>query len=171
LAGIKHGCSEAIEIGLGDTREVCWLGDGSTLHVVELEKCCDHHLVVKWQQKWLARWHQDVQLVNCIGSHQDKSTIEFSDALCYESNIDWASGKFMFMIVQRTFTTCIPYGSDLAGNGVLLLLLPFPKDLGPDVEVDQVVVQVLWKTFHRPLQNGNYLSIITTVNLINCNSK
>jgi hypothetical protein len=56
LAGIKHGCPEAIKIGLGDTREVCWLGDGSTLHVVELEECRDHHLVVKWQQNlysWL----------------------------------------------------------------------------------------------------------------------
>jgi hypothetical protein len=95
LAGIKHGCSEAIKISLGDTCEVCWLGDGSTLHVVELEECHDHHLVVKQQQKWLAGWHWDVQLFNCICSHQNESTIEFSDALCYKSNIDWASGKFM----------------------------------------------------------------------------
>jgi hypothetical protein len=57
LAGIKHGHPEAIKIGLGDTREVCWLGDGSTLHVVELEECRDHHLVVKWQQNLLASWH------------------------------------------------------------------------------------------------------------------
>jgi hypothetical protein len=49
LAWVKHGGPEAIEIGLGDTHEVCWLGDGSTLHVVELEECRDHHLVVEWQ--------------------------------------------------------------------------------------------------------------------------
>jgi hypothetical protein len=70
-------------------------------------------------------------------------------------------------IVQRTFATCIPYESNLASISILLLLLPSPKELGPDVEVDWVVVQVLWKTFRRPLQNGNYLSIIMTVNLIN----
>jgi hypothetical protein len=35
-------------------------------------------------------------MVNCIGSHQDESTIEFADALGSESNIDWTSGKFVF---------------------------------------------------------------------------
>jgi hypothetical protein len=49
LAWVKHGGPEAIKIGLGDTREICRLGDGSTLHVVELEECHDHHLVVEWQ--------------------------------------------------------------------------------------------------------------------------
>jgi hypothetical protein len=67
-------------------------------------------------------------------------------------------------IVQGTFATCIPDESNLASIGILL---PSPKKLGPDAEVDWVVVQVLWKIFCRPLQNGNYLSIITTVNLIN----
>jgi hypothetical protein len=86
---------EAIKISLGDTRKVCWLGDGSTLHVVELEECRDHHLVVKWQQKLLASCCGDVQLVNCIGSHQDESTIEFPDALCYEGNINRTSGEFI----------------------------------------------------------------------------
>jgi hypothetical protein len=56
----------------------------------------------------------------------------------------------------------------LPGN-VLLLLLLFPKGLGP--EVDEVAVQVLQKAFCRPLQNDNYLSIIMTVNLINVTSK
>jgi hypothetical protein len=96
LAGIKHGCLEAIKIGLGDTCEICWLGNGSALHVVELKKCHDHHLVVKWQLDWLTSWCWDIQLVNCIGSHQDKSTIEFADALSSESQIDWTSGKFAF---------------------------------------------------------------------------
>jgi hypothetical protein len=49
LAWVKHGGPEAIEIGLGDTHEVYWLGDGSTLHVVELEEFRDHHLVVERQ--------------------------------------------------------------------------------------------------------------------------
>jgi hypothetical protein len=39
-------------------------------------------------------WHQDIQLVNCISSHPDESTIKFADALGSESNIDWTSGKF-----------------------------------------------------------------------------
>jgi hypothetical protein len=70
LAGIKHGCLEAIKISLvGDNHEVCWLGDGSTLHVVELEKCRDHHLVVKWQQKWLC-W-LDTELANTDKERRD----------------------------------------------------------------------------------------------------
>jgi hypothetical protein len=69
-------------------------------------------------------------------------------------------------LLQRlgTFTTCIPNKSGLASD-VLLLLLLIPKGLGP--EPDEVVVQVLQKTFCRPLHKGNYLSVITTVNLIN----
>jgi hypothetical protein len=63
-----------------------------------------------------------------------------------------------------TFITCTPNESGLAGD-VLLLLLLIPKGLGP--EPDEVVVQVLQKTFCRPLHKGNYLSVITTVNLIN----
>jgi hypothetical protein len=65
---------------------------------------------------------------------------------------------------RGTFATCIPNESGLAGD-VLLLLLLIPKGLGP--EPDEVVVQVLQKTFCRPLHKGNYLSVITTVNLIN----
>jgi hypothetical protein len=64
-------------------------------------------------------------------------------------------------IVQGTFATQIPDKSDLVSILLLLLLLS-PKELGPDVEVDQVVVQVLQKTFQRLLQNGNYLSVTTT---------
>jgi hypothetical protein len=43
----------------------------------------------------LATIPPNVQLVNCIGSHQDESTIEFSDALGYKGNVDRASGEFM----------------------------------------------------------------------------
>ena len=81
LAGIKHGHSEVIKIGLGDTCEIGWLGNGSALHMIELEKCCDHHLVVKWQLDWLTSQHQVVQSINCLSSHQDESTIEFADSL------------------------------------------------------------------------------------------
>jgi hypothetical protein len=63
--------------------------------------------------------------------------------------------------VQRTFAVCIPNGSDLTGDVLLLV----PKGLG--LEPDEVVVQVLQKVFCRPLRKGNYLSIIMTVNLIN----
>jgi hypothetical protein len=109
LAWVKHGGPEAIEISLGDTREICRLGDGSALHVVELEECRDHHLVVKQQQKLLASWHGDVQLVNCIGSHQNESTIEFSDALGYKGNVDRASGEFVLReseeLSQHVFQT------------------------------------------------------------------
>jgi hypothetical protein len=136
----------------------CRLGDGSTLHVVELEECRDHHLVVEWQQDLPAIRRGNVQLVNCIGSHQDESTIEFSDALGYKGNVDRASGEFCLR-VQGTFATCIPNESGLAGN-VLLLLLLIPKGLGP--EPDEVVVQVLQKAFCRPLHKDNYLSVITT---------
>ena len=88
LAGIKHGCLEVIKIGLGDNHEICWLGNGSALHVVELKKHHDHHLVMKQQLDWLTSWHQDVQLVDCIGGHQDESTIEFIDTLGSEGQID-----------------------------------------------------------------------------------
>jgi hypothetical protein len=71
LTGIKHGHSEEIKVGLGDTCEIGRLGNGSALHMIELEKCCDHHLVVKQQLDWLSSWHQDVQSIDCLGSHQE----------------------------------------------------------------------------------------------------
>jgi hypothetical protein len=70
LTGIKHGHSEVIKISLGDTCEIGRLGNGSALHVIELEKGCDHHLVVKQQLDWLSSWHWDVQSIDCFGSHQ-----------------------------------------------------------------------------------------------------
>jgi hypothetical protein len=66
--------------------------------------------------------------------------------------------------VRGTFATCTLNKSDLAGD-VLLLLLLIRRGLGP--EPGEVVVQVLQKAFCRPLHKGNYLSVITTVNLIN----